>query len=86
MIRITLAILSLILASASIDGPTGYESNNWLGCFLFFTTITYYYVRALLFVLPKVIGQSYGIFTSNTLPPKLPPLERAIVPTLSPCE
>ena len=38
MIRITLAILSLILASASIDGPTGYESNNWLGCFLFFTT------------------------------------------------
>jgi hypothetical protein len=38
MIRITLAIVSLILASASIDGPTGYESNNWLGCFLFFTT------------------------------------------------
>ena len=35
MIRITLSIISLILASACIDGPTGYESNNWLGCFLF---------------------------------------------------
>jgi hypothetical protein len=31
MIRVTLAILSLILASACIDGPVGYESNNWLG-------------------------------------------------------
>ena len=35
MIRVTLAILSLILASACIDGPVGYESNNWLGLVLF---------------------------------------------------
>lgn len=39
---------------------------------------------ALLSELSTVIGQYYGIFTSNTLPPKLPPLERAIVPFLSP--
>jgi|TARA_A200000159_G_scaffold163777_1_gene191194 hypothetical protein len=38
MIRITLSILCLILAVGCIDGPTGYESNNWLGCFLFAIT------------------------------------------------
>ena len=27
-----LFLMSMIFAVGSIDGPTGYESNNWLGC------------------------------------------------------
>jgi len=38
MIRIGLTLLCFILAVGCIDGPTGYENNNWLGCFLFFVT------------------------------------------------
>jgi|ETNmetMinimDraft_21_1059911.scaffolds.fasta_scaffold430179_2 hypothetical protein len=27
-----LFLMCMIFAVGSIDGPTGYESNNWLGC------------------------------------------------------
>tara|TARA_B110001454_G_C12681679_1_gene418329 strand:+ start:883 stop:1053 length:171 start_codon:yes stop_codon:yes gene_type:complete len=33
----TIFIFSMIIAVGCIDGPTGYENNNWLGCFIFAT-------------------------------------------------
>ena len=30
-----IGLLSLILSVGCIDGPTGYESDNWLGFFMF---------------------------------------------------
>ena len=35
MFKIGLGLLFLILAAGSIDGPTGYEMNNWGQCFAF---------------------------------------------------
>mgnify|MGYP003648056691 FL=1 len=35
MIRMGLAMVCLILAVGCIDGPTGYESDNWTGMFMF---------------------------------------------------
>ena len=35
MLKIGLAIICLVLAVGSIDGPTGYEMNNWGQCFAF---------------------------------------------------
>jgi len=32
----TITILAFICSAGFIDGPTGYESNNWLGCFIAF--------------------------------------------------
>ena len=35
MFKIGLALLCMILAVGSIDGPTGHEMNNWGQCFAF---------------------------------------------------
>ena len=35
MFKIGLGLICLILAAGSIDGPTGYEMNNWGQCFAF---------------------------------------------------
>ena len=35
MFKIGLALLCMILAVGSIDGPTGHELNNWGQCFAF---------------------------------------------------
>ena len=35
MLKIGLAIICLVLAVGSIDGPTGHEMNNWGQCFAF---------------------------------------------------
>ena len=35
MLKIGLAIICFVLAVGSIDGPTGYEMNNWGQCFAF---------------------------------------------------
>ena len=35
MIKLGLGLVCLILAAGSIDGPTGYEMNNWGQCFAF---------------------------------------------------
>ena len=35
MFKISLALLCMILAVGSIDGPTGHEMNNWGQCFAF---------------------------------------------------
>tara|TARA_Y100001949_G_C15867702_1_gene278068 strand:+ start:47 stop:226 length:180 start_codon:yes stop_codon:yes gene_type:complete len=32
----TITILAFICSAGFIDGPTGYESNNWIGCFTAF--------------------------------------------------
>ena len=32
---LVISVMLLIMAGGSIDGPTGYELNNWLGCALF---------------------------------------------------
>lgn len=36
MIRVFLGLMFLILAVGAIDGPVGYENDNWVGCFIFF--------------------------------------------------
>jgi hypothetical protein len=38
MIRLVLAFLCFILAVGCIDGPSGYESDWWAGCFGFMFT------------------------------------------------
>jgi len=35
MFKIGLALICMILAVGSIDGPTGHEMNNWGQCFAF---------------------------------------------------
>ena len=35
MFKLGLGLVCLILAAGSIDGPTGYEMNNWGQCFAF---------------------------------------------------
>ena len=35
MFKLGLGLVCLILAVGSIDGPTGYEMNNWGQCFAF---------------------------------------------------
>ena len=35
MFKIGLALICMILAAGSIDGPTGHEMNNWGQCFAF---------------------------------------------------
>jgi hypothetical protein len=32
-----ISIISLIIAVGCIDGPVGYENDNWIGCFIFAT-------------------------------------------------
>ena len=33
-----ISIISLIIAVGCIDGPVGYENDNWIGCFIFAIT------------------------------------------------
>jgi hypothetical protein len=35
MIRVFIGLMCLVLAVGAIDGPVGYENDNWSLCFIF---------------------------------------------------